>query len=234
MSPLTDSQQHGARLSELLGLAHPPVAVAFLPEPPPGVSRVAASAPAGCSYWRRATAGEVFYTEAADHLGCTIGAHTHNVTMPPEKAAELQSMVGTMVGLGYLAMAEVPGLPRRAEAFGVAVYAPAAKTPCPPDVVLVRGGARQMMLLAEAARAAGIGHEGATLGRPACAMIPAALAAGRANTSLGCIGNRVYTGLGDDELYVTIPGARLGDVVEALATIVRANEELERFHRARL
>ena len=65
-------------------------------------------------------------------------------------------------------------------------------------------------------------------------MIPAALATDRANTSLGCIGNRVYTGLTDEELYLTIPGPRLGDVVERLATIVHANIELERFHRARL
>jgi uncharacterized protein (DUF169 family) len=52
--------------------------------------------------------------------------------------------------------------------------------------------------------------------------------------SLGCIGNRVYTGLTDEELYLTIPGPRLGDVVERLATIVHANIELERFDRARL
>src|SRR5207247_428312 len=82
-----------------------------------------------------------------------------------------------------------------------------------PDVVLVRGTARQIMLVAEAARAAGIGHDGPALGRPACSMIPEAMRAARGNTSLGCIGNRVYTGLGDDELYFTVPGGRLDEVV---------------------
>ena len=105
--------------------------------------------------------------------------------------------------------------------FRVAVYAPLAETPAPPDVVLVRGRARQIMLVAEAARAAGLAGDGAAMGRPACAMIPAVLGGPAGVTSLGCIGNRVYTGLGDDELYFTIPGPRIGEVVERLETVMR-------------
>jgi uncharacterized protein (DUF169 family) len=73
----------------------------------------------------------------------------------------------------------------------------------------------------------------ATMGRPACAMIPAVLGGPTGVTSLGCIGNRVYTGLGDDEFYFTIPGPRIGDVVERLETVVRANRELETYHEGR-
>jgi uncharacterized protein (DUF169 family) len=36
----------------------------------------------------------------------------------------------------------------------VAVYAPLAAAPVPPDVMLMRGNARQLVLLAEAAQAA--------------------------------------------------------------------------------
>ena len=64
-------------------------------------------------------------------------------------------------------------------------------------------------------------------------MIPEAIRAARANTSLGCVGNRVYTGLGDDELYFTIPGPQLGDVVAKLETIGRANRELQQYHQQR-
>src|ERR1041384_4886596 len=53
-------------LQDLLGLRLPPVALSFLPEPPPGVSRVASGAAAGCGYWRLAAEGSVFYTEAPD------------------------------------------------------------------------------------------------------------------------------------------------------------------------
>lgn len=218
---------------DLLGLMLPPVGVAFCASPPAGVARVERSGPAGCAYWRDAAEGRLFYTEAADHFNCPVGAHTHGVSLPAERAAELQQVVGTMVGLQYIRMEEVPELPRRAEPFGVAVYGPLKALPVDPDVVIVRGRPREIMLLAEAARAARVGHDGATMGRPACAMIPEALRSARANTSLGCIGNRVYTGLGDAELYFTIPGRALGDVVERLAVVAHANRELERYHESR-
>jgi uncharacterized protein (DUF169 family) len=52
-------------------------------------------------------------------------------------------------------------------------------------------------------------------------------------TSVGCIGNRVYTGLRDDELYITVPGTELGNILDQLATVLEANLALERFHRER-
>ena len=52
-------------------------------------------------------------------------------------------------------------------------------------------------------------------------------------TSLGCIGNRVYTGLGEGELYVVVPGAKLESVCEALGVIATANITLEEFARGR-
>lgn len=228
-----DARSAGVRMVELLDLASPPVAVTFAAAAPAGVRRVARAGPAGCDYWRQAAEGAVFYTEAADHYNCPVGSFTHGITLPPERARELEDVVGTMVGLQYIRMEEVGALPRRAAPFAIAVYAPLAQAPTPPDVVLVRGRARQIMLVAEAARAAGLAGDTAAMGRPACAMIPAALARPGAVTSLGCIGNRVYTGLGDDELYFTIPGPRVGDVVERLEAVVRANSELRKYHEGR-
>ena len=218
---------------ELLGLTAAPVAVSFPASAPAGVPRVAKAGPAGCAYWKQAAEGAVFYTEAADHFNCPVGAYTHGVGLPPERAKELEGVVGTMVGLQYIRMEEVGALPRRKDPFRVAVYAPLAETPTPPDVVLVRGRARQIMLVAEAARAAGIAGDGAAMGRPACAMIPAVLGGPTGVTSLGCIGNRVYTGMGDDELYFTIPGPKIGGVVERLETVMDANRALETYHEGR-
>jgi uncharacterized protein (DUF169 family) len=228
-----DTHAAGRRMVELLGLTRAPVAVSFLAAPPAGVVRVDRPGPAGCAYWRQAAEGAVFYTEAADHHNCPIGSYTHGVALPPTLAKELEGVVGTMVGLQYIRMEEVAALPRRSEAFRVAVYAPLAQAPVPPDVVLVRGHARQIMLVAEAARAAGLAGDGAAMGRPACAMIPAVLAGSGGVTSLGCIGNRVYTGLGDDELYFTIPGGKIGEVVERLETVMHANRELQGYHEGR-
>ena len=213
-----------------LGLRTRPLAMAFLPSPPAGIPRVDRPAASGCTYWKLAAEGHPFYTEMADHFGCAVGAYTHGIELRPEQAEELEGLIGTMTGLGYLRPEEIPQIPRRQERFGVLVYAPLAETPCPPDVVLVRGNARQVMRVAEAAWSAGLRGDAATLGRPACAMVPQAMRAGTGTASLGCIGNRVYTGLADDELYFGIPGPKLAAVVERLAGILEANRALEAYH----
>lgn len=229
----TDLKAHGARLQEVLQLTFPPVAIAFRDTAPAGIPRIEAAALAGCAYWRQAAEGKVFYTEAADHYGCPVGAHTHGVELPAQVAQELQGLIQTMVGLQYITMEEIPTIPRRSGRFGVAMYAPLAAAPFAPDVVLVRGTVRQLMLLAEAAQAAGAAGGGATMGRPTCAVIPESLKSGRTATSFGCIGNRVYTGAGDDEGYYAIPGSAVATIVDKLLTIKEANRQLEMFHRAR-
>jgi uncharacterized protein (DUF169 family) len=210
-----------------------PVAITFVDTPPAGVPHVSAVEPAGCGYWRRAAAGEVFFTVADDHKRCPVGAHTHYVTLSPPEHQELMGLVQTMVGLSYLKMEDVAQIPTRKTPLQVAVYSPLAAAPVPPDVVLVRGNARQLMLLAEAAQAAGVAGTGATLGRPTCAVLPEAINSARTAASFGCIGNRVYTGAGDTDAYFAIPGSQLDVVVSRLALILRANQELEKFHRAR-
>jgi uncharacterized protein (DUF169 family) len=222
------------QLEDLLGLRTPPVALAFRATPPADIPKAATAAPSGCTYWKRAAEGQTFATEASDHYNCPIGAYTHGIDLPPERAQELQDVVGTMIQLGYLRSEEVAGIPRRQGGFGTAVYAPLADAPFEPDVVLVRGNAKQVMLLAEAAQAAGVGADSGLMGRPTCAAIPEVLRTRRSAASVGCIGNRVYTGLADDELYFALPGKQVGAVLEKLAVIVQANRELESYHRARL
>jgi uncharacterized protein (DUF169 family) len=62
--------------------------------------------------------------------------------------------------------------------------------------------------------------------------LPAALGGGAA-MSLGCIGNRVYTGLDEDELYVALPGRDVPRVVAELGTISAANATLAEHHARR-
>jgi len=221
-----DRTTQGTQLQELLGLGLPPVAIAFRAAAPAGIARIEAPAPAGCGYWRLAAEGKVFYTEAADHYTCPVGAHTHGVDLPPAVAKELNGLVQTMVQMQYIKMEEIPSIPRRQGPFGVLAT-------FQPDIVLVRGTVKQLMLLAEAAQAADVAGGGATMGRPTCAVLPETLQSGRTATSFGCIGNRVYTGLGDDEGYYAMPGAKVADVVSKLAVIVEANRQLEVFHKSR-
>ncbi len=143
-------------------------------------------------------------------------------------------LMGMMLELKYLQEEETATIPRRAETFGVAVYAPWSLSPCEADVVIVQGNAKQIMLLWEAVRAAGIDGAGEMTGRPTCAMIPVAIQRGQATISLGCIGNRVYNEVADDQLYVALPAQRMNEVIKHLETVVEANRQLERFHRERL
>lgn len=226
-----DLKNQGYKLQNSLNLQMPAVAISFRSSPPAGIQHVESSGPSSCSYWKLAAEGKTFYTNSPDHLNCTIGAYTHGVEMPPEKGKELESMLGEMVKLNYIRMEEVPGIPRRTDAFGVAIYSPLSDAPFEPDVVLVRGNARQIMLLAEAAKAANIEHDTMTMGRPTCAMIPAAIQSERGVSSFGCVGNRVYTGIPDDELYLTIPGSKVAEVIDKLEVICNANRELETFHK---
>jgi uncharacterized protein (DUF169 family) len=221
-------------LAELLGLSRQPVAVAFQESAPEGTPRIDATAPSGCTYWKLAAEGQSFFTEASDHFGCPIGSYTHGIDLPEAQGKELEGVIGTMVELEYLDPDEVPGIPRREDSFGVVTYAPLADATFEPDVILVSGSARQMMTLAEAAHAAGVSCQTTMVGRPTCAVIPEVMKTGLSATNLGCIGNRVYTELGDDELYFVFAGPQLEKIAERLAAIVNANEKLEEYHRAKL
>ena len=118
--------------------------------------------------------------------------------LPSHVAKELETLVGTMVGLEYLTMDDVAALPQLQRPWKVAVYSPLAEAPCPPDLVMLRANARGLMLLAEAAAAAKVAGAGPTMGRPTCAVLPLAIGSGTTSASFGCIGNRVYTGTRDD------------------------------------
>lgn len=212
-----------------LDLSRRPLAVAFRDTPPPGVRKFEGNVPSGCSFWRIAMAGSVFYTVPGDHYNCPVGSHTHAIALPPERASEVQQTVGFMVGLGYLRMEEIPGIPRLARTPGVVVYAPLAETPVDPDVVLFAGPPGRVMLLQEAAMRAGVSVTAPLLGRPTCAALPGALSGGVV-ASTGCVGNRVYTDVGDDALYVAVPGRDIARVAESLDVIVAANAALRDYH----
>lgn len=164
-----------------------------------------------------------------DHTNCAIGAHTHAIPLPAARAQELEQTLTFMTGLGYVTLEEVPSIPRLPEAPGAVVYAPLGDTPVDPDVVLVAGRPGRVMLLQEATIRAGIAAPTPLLARPTCMARPAALAQGVV-ASTGCVGNRVYTDLGDDELYVAIPGRALATLVAELGTITAANTALGDYH----
>jgi len=103
-----------------------------------------------------------------------------------------------MFDLGYVKPDEVPQIPKLAKTPGAILYAPLGETPVAPDVVLFACKPGAAMLLNEAISRAGVARGVPALGRPTCMALPATMQHGSI-LSLGCIGNRVYTGLTDDE-----------------------------------
>jgi uncharacterized protein (DUF169 family) len=209
-------------------LARRPVAVAFLEAAPAGVTKFEGTEPSGCSFWRLAASGRVFYTVPENHFNCAVGAYTHNIALSPEREKETEQTLKMMFDLGYVKPEEVPQIPRLAKAPVAIVYAPLGDAPVAPDVVLFACKPSGAMLLSEAANRAGVGSGAPALGRPTCMALPASMQMG-AILSLGCMGNRVYTGLGEDEMYFVLRGADLAAVADALAVITSANAALNEY-----
>jgi len=220
------------RIGQAVKLSRRPVAVAFLDEAPAGVKKFDGTEPSGCSFWRLAADGVVFYTAPENHFNCAVGAYTHSIVLSPEREKETEQMLKMMFDLGYVKPEEVPQIPRLPKAPAAIVYAPLGDAPIAPDVVLFACKPSAAMMLNEAANRAGVASGAPTLGRPTCMALPASLQHG-AMLSLGCIGNRVYTGLGEDEMYFVLRGTDLVAVADSLAIITSANAALHDYAKGR-
>lgn len=227
---MSTHSETAAILTQALDLQHPPVAVAFCDSIPDGVDHLSDARPAGCSFWELATT-RTFATVAADHDLCSIGVHTHNIAgASPATAEELGVTLGVMADLGYVRPDEVAGIPVLERSTPVVVYSPLASAPVTPDVVVLFARADQSLILSEAAMQVD-GAAAPAMGRPACAMIPAAFNSGRMAMSLGCCGARAYLdALTPDVALWTLPGARLADYAERIAGLATANNVLASFH----
>ncbi|MEO7651439.1 MAG: DUF169 domain-containing protein [Bryobacteraceae bacterium] len=217
---------------KMLGLSSPPIAIAFRDSPPPGVEKRNGDAvPAGCVFWREAMDGKSFYTVPTDHYNCAVGCHTHGIPLPPERGAQLQDTVTFMVMNKYLEMSEVPGIPVLDRAPRYICYAPAEDAALDADLILIAAKPKAAMFLYEAALRAGAGNALASaLGRPACAVLPFTQKSAAASASFGCMGNRTFTGLPEEELYIAIPARHWPEVLAKLAEIGEANRTMTAYY----
>jgi uncharacterized protein (DUF169 family) len=232
MSGETDNKSLEAKCAQAVKLARRPVAVSYLDAAPADVEKFSGSVPSGCSFWRLAAEGKTFYTVPENHFNCAVGAYTHNITLSPERENETGQTLRMMFELGYVKPEEVMQIPRLAKVPAVVVYSPLADAPAPPDVVVLACKPHSAMLLNEAANRAGVADNAPALGRPTCMALPAALQHG-AIFSLGCIGNRVYTGLSEEEMYFVVRGRDMSAVVDALEVVTHANSALNDYAQER-
>jgi len=218
--------------TELLGLGKPPIAIGFFESPPAGLRRwEGGSVAAGCMFWEKAMSGQSFYTVPSDHYNCAVGSYTHKIALPSARAHELNDAIVFMAENNYVAAAEVPGIPTLARSPGAVAYGPMDGAGFKPDVVLIAAKPAQAMLIYEAAIKAGAGSALTNaLGRPACAILPLTMASSQTSISLGCKGNRTFTGLADEEMYVVIPGDKWEAVIEKIAEAHEANVAMGKYY----
>jgi uncharacterized protein (DUF169 family) len=219
-------------LTSALKLTQPPVAVALVDAPPPGVPLFAGRVAAGCRFWQEA-ATRTFVTLPRDHDLCAIGTFTHNLAVTPAHEVDRGDTLRVFADLGYVRAEDIPLIPVLAGRPGAVVYGPLAEAPAPPDVVLLFVRADQTLILSEASQQLEGGLPPA-MGRPACAIVSQAKNTGRTALSLGCCGARAYLDVltADVALYA-VPGERLEAFTRRVAELAKANAILTAFHTIR-
>jgi len=226
--------QRLARLKESLELRRWPIKIAFLEGTPANLPRWSdGPVAAGCAFWDRAMEGKSFYTLPADHWNCAIGSHTHKIGLPSERAGELDATVAFMIETRYLDGAEVPGIPTLDRAPAAVAYAPASSDLFMGDVVLLAATPAQATIVFETALRAGIAQAAAPgFSRPSCATLPLAAKTHLLAMSFGCRGNRVFTDVSDDEMYLALPASKWSDFLDRAIEVQRSNLTMANYYQA--
>ncbi len=232
MTPSTDWSALATRLDGALGLAAPPIAITFGDTAPAGVEAFddampepmadgrTGRVPAGCVFWMKSV-DRTFSTVAEDHANCSVGSMTHGFKTLDEVAGN--SDVAELLGAGWVTMDVVPQIPVVTERPAVVTYGPLAETPVDPDVVLLRINGKQLMTLHDAM------PEMRIEGKPQCHIVAIAKEQGEVAASVGCALSRVRTRMPAQEMTCAIPGAKLGAVLDALATTTEADGKVARY-----
>jgi len=227
---MSDYSALAARLTTALNLTTAPVAVSFLDDAPGDTTGPDSTVAAGCKFWELGATRKLT-TRANDHRLCAIGIHTHNLAdAPATQGGDLGATLAAMQGLDYVRPEEVEALPVMDHASRCVVYAPLAESQEEPATVLLFAHADQGLVITEAL--ARIDDDvPATMGRPACALIPQVVNSARSASSLGCCGARAYLDVLDEGTTIwALHGGKLERYVEAIETFARANDTLRQFH----
>lgn len=222
-----ECREHAARLSEILNLQTPPLAIRFEQKGDGGVARFqgdmpeatadgrTGKVPAGCVFWIKAQ-DRTFSTLAEDHANCSVGSVTHGFKTLDEAADK--NDVAALVEAGWVSPDMFPQIPVVQEKPESVIYGPLADTPVVPDVVLLRINAKQAMMMSDALP--GLNFQG----KPQCHIIPMAKEQQQVAISVGCMLSRVRTGMANTEMTCAIPVARLDEVIDALRTASAADK----------
>jgi uncharacterized protein (DUF169 family) len=230
-------------LRSLLGLAIPPIAIAFAKARPSDLSLLdgarpaptqdgrTGAVPAGCVFWMKAVERS-FATLAGDHGNCSIGSFTHGFKTFAEAASGTD--VAALLAAEWVTAEAASAIPTVTEKPGAVLYGPLAEGAFEPDVILLRLNGKQLMLVNDA------WPELRFEGKPQCHIIPIARESNEVAVSSGCMLSRVRTGMSNNEVTCALPAAKLAAFVARLTkaqdadlkVAVYAASDAQRFQRA--
>jgi uncharacterized protein (DUF169 family) len=229
------NKEIAAAINSALDLDPPPVALAFVEQPPAGVDTIQSEVPSSCSFWRRAE-NRVFYAPAEAHFNCPVGAMVMGFELPQPIANDLQQLVASMCDCGYITSdepAHIPAVQSRPKGI---VYGPLSVFPLSADAVVCWLSPMQAMIWNEAGGEARWDRDVSVpvTGRPACAALPAGINQNRPVLSFGCMGMRTFTEVAGDRMLATIPGALLAEFAVKLRAMRSTNDAMQSFYMERL
>ncbi|HEV2165790.1 MAG TPA: DUF169 domain-containing protein [Thermoplasmata archaeon] len=214
---MPDLRTIAQQLSDDLQLDRPPVQVSYLDAAPAGVEKHPGGAPSVCTFFAEGTR-QPFYAGLSDHEACEVGAFVLGVPPEGEVGGRLMATVGEMQKEGYLAPGEEAKIPRNPVPPKFVAYGPLGSLSVPPTTVLLFARPKSAMFAMEAARGPVPMN-----GRPMCAIVPTLNQGAPVAVSIGCIGSRIYTQMGDDRLVVGIRGDHLEAFAKDVGRIRDAN-----------
>ncbi|MGQ0849226.1 MAG: DUF169 domain-containing protein [Actinomycetota bacterium] len=221
-----DLRQAASAIKSLLGLEHDPVAITFHDVAPNDATHYfdsPMSAPtedgrsgrvaAPCVFWMHGHHSS-FATLPEDHGNCSVGRFTHGLADAGEIVAKAD--VAALLEVGWVTMESFAGVAHLARRPAAIRYGPLSDADAVPDVVLLLVNPHQMMEIADAVPVE-------FSGKPQCQILPRAADRKVIAASMGCALSRARTGMGDDELTCAVPGKRIGELVDALRRVCKAD-----------
>lgn len=213
-----DWKRIAAQLTEDLELTSAPVQISYLDTPPHGVAQHPGGAPSVCTFFAEGQ-HHAFYADLKAHDACEIGAFVLGAAPEGELGGRLMATVGTMQKEGYLNPGDEGKIPRNATPPKFVAYGPLGSLPSAPTSVLLFAKPKSAMLAFEAANGPVPMN-----GRPMCAVVPTLNQGAPVAASVGCIGSRIYTQMGDDRMVIGIRGDHLEKFAEKVHMVRHAND----------
>src|SRR5487761_1327844 len=100
-----DGQELANRITGLLSLTAPPIALSFVAEPPADISSYSKEVPSACSFWRDAEK-TTFYASAEKHHNCPVGSMVMGFSLSGAVQESLGETVTTMCQQQYISADE--------------------------------------------------------------------------------------------------------------------------------